>query len=103
MDTFTSNEKMALDRLILEAKTPTGEGGRVADFLLAWWNADTCGGFNPIKAWSCEDNVVEDIVTIFSYIVRNQRRFPDYLGYGEKFESLMRQWRPGAANTPMFI
>jgi len=103
MNTFTSTEKIALDRLIIEAKSKTREGGRVADFLLAWWNADTCGGFNPTKAWTFEDDVAEDIITIFSYIVRNQRRFPDYLGYEEQFVNLMQQWRPKAANTLMFI
>lgn len=36
-------EKSALERLITIAQRDTGQSRRVADFLLAWWNAGQCG------------------------------------------------------------
>ena len=36
----------ALERLIDIAQRDTGQSRRVADFLLAWWNAGECGGFD---------------------------------------------------------
>ena len=38
-------EEAALNRLIAIAHNDTGQSRRVAGFLLAWWNADECGGF----------------------------------------------------------
>lgn len=75
-ENFTYAEKTALDRLIVEAKVPTREGQQVADFLLAWWNSDTYEGFNPTKAWSCDDEVVEDLITIFLISFATSVDFP---------------------------
>lgn len=36
----TSEEHAAITRLWRVAKTDTGQARRVADFLLAWWNAE---------------------------------------------------------------
>lgn len=30
----------AVDRLLILAKSDTGQAGRIANFLLAWWNAE---------------------------------------------------------------
>jgi hypothetical protein len=40
------NQRAALARLIKIAKGDTGQSRRVADFLLAWWNAGSCGSFD---------------------------------------------------------
>jgi hypothetical protein len=43
----------ALDRLLAIAQADTGQSRRVANFLLAWWNAGECGGFHlPISGCS---------------------------------------------------
>ena len=42
MDT---TQRQALERLIAIAKHDTGQCRRVADFLLSWWNSETCGGW----------------------------------------------------------
>jgi hypothetical protein len=34
----------ALERLIQVAQGDTGQSRIVANFLLAWWNAEECGG-----------------------------------------------------------
>lgn len=90
---FSEIEGQALERLIAYAQPGTGGGKRVAAFLLAWWNADRCGGYNLVDAWYCDDDVVEDIIVIFNYIVRNPRLYPDQLGYGDDFEKLVLKWR----------
>ncbi len=41
-----SDEKAAFHRLVAIAQRDTGQSRRVADFLLAWWNAGECGGFD---------------------------------------------------------
>jgi len=46
MDAIPQNIRAALDRLIQIAKGGTGQSRKVANFLLAWWNAEACGGFD---------------------------------------------------------
>ena len=36
----------ALMRLLQVAHSDTGQARVVADFLLAWWDAESCGGFD---------------------------------------------------------
>lgn len=52
---------------------------RGADFLLAWWNSDSCGKFDFTTAWGMDDDIVDD--------------YPDTLGYGPQFEAVVREWR----------
>jgi hypothetical protein len=40
---ITETQRDALNRLIEIAQGDTGQCRIVADFLLAWWNADECG------------------------------------------------------------
>jgi hypothetical protein len=90
MDTETT---AAIERLLKIAGSDTGQSRRVADFLLAWWNAETCGGFDLTDAWGCDDVIVQDMVRIFAYAV-SHRHYPDTLGFGPRFEQIVRQWRP---------
>lgn len=76
-----TNERDALERLLQVADGHSGQSGYVADFLLAWWNADDCGGFSLNKLWALDDAIVADVVTIFGFISR-QQNYPDTLGYG---------------------
>jgi hypothetical protein len=43
MDEIT---RTALDRLLTLADSDTGQSRRAANFILAWWNAETLGGFD---------------------------------------------------------
>ena len=90
---MTENERAALDRLIGHAMRDSGQSRKVADFLLAWWNADTCGRFDFRDMWSCDDEIVVDMVTVFALIGRSNV-YPDSIGYKEQFETLVRDWRP---------
>ncbi|HDR9128347.1 TPA: hypothetical protein QDB31_005442 [Burkholderia vietnamiensis] len=87
------NEKAALERLIEIARRDTGQSRRVADFLLAWWNAGQCGGFDLTTAWGVDDAIAADMVTVFGLIVR-VNNYPDTLGYEAEFNAIVREWRP---------
>lgn len=90
---ITGAPKLALERLLKIAAFDTGQSRRVADFLLAWWNPASCGRFDLIDLWGCDTGIVVDIVTLIGWIGHNQH-YPDSLGYGAEFESIVRLWRP---------
>ncbi|RAR62505.1 hypothetical protein C7401_106182 [Paraburkholderia unamae] len=86
-------EKQALQRLLDIARGNTGQALRVADFLLAWWNPAACGRYDLTTAWSLDDDIVEDVITVFRLASR-VKRYPDALGYGAQFEAVVAAWRP---------
>lgn len=87
------HENEALARLIDVAEVPTSQGKRCADFLLAWWNYEECGGFDLTDLWAVDSSLCRDMVTIFALIARKQN-YPDTLGYERQFDHLIRIWRP---------
>lgn len=90
---MTSAEKNALERLIAIAKRDTGQSRRVACFLLAWWNAANCGGFDLTDLWGVDQEIAHDMVTVFAMLPGCQH-YPDTLGYEKDFNAIIRQWRP---------
>ncbi|MGH6629451.1 MAG: DUF7673 family protein, partial [Burkholderiales bacterium] len=66
---------------------------RVADFLLAWWNADECGGFDLTDTWALDWEIAQDVRRVFGFIVGHQR-YPDTLGFDREFTRVVRAWRP---------
>jgi hypothetical protein len=84
----------ALRRLIAIARSDTGQSRRVANFLLAWWNAETCGGFDLTDLWSLDDEVGEDITTIVKFVSRNNW-YPDKFVPRADIMCVIRVWRPG--------
>jgi hypothetical protein len=42
---MTATERAALERLLEHGRGMTDQSRRVADFLLAWWNAGSCGSY----------------------------------------------------------
>lgn len=92
---MNTNEEAALRRLIEIARRDTGQSRRVADFLLAWWNASECGGFDLTNLFSVDDSIATDMVAVFALIARLSR-YPDALGlgFGKDFEAIVREWRP---------
>lgn len=94
-DIFTT-ERDALNRLIGIAKKDTGQSRRVADFLLSWWNAESCGGFDLTDLWAVDEEIEQDMLIVIGMIARC-RSYPDSLLGGEykpEFEMLVRLWRP---------
>ena len=87
------DEKAALHRLLVIAQSDTGQSRRVADFLLAWWNAGSCGGFDLTELWGVDRSIADDMVVVFGYVAR-VNGYPDALGYNAEFKSIVRGWRP---------
>ena len=83
----------ALNRLLRIADHDTGQSKRVADFLLSWWNAATCGGWDPTDLWAVDIQISEDILVLLKGIEATQS-YPDTLGYKAQFDRLVREWRP---------
>ena len=94
---MTTDPKAALERLIAVAQSDTGQARRVADFLLAWWNAGECGGFDLTNLWGVDTSIAEDMVIVFGYVAR-ANAYPDALGFNVQFQSIVRGWRPELAN-----
>jgi hypothetical protein len=89
--------RTALERLLRIAQGHTGQSRRVADFLLAWWNAEECGGFDLTDTWTVDGDIAADMVTVFAFLVM-RRQYPDTLGYGQQFAALVHAWRPALTN-----
>jgi len=83
-----------LDRLLDVANRDTGQSRRVADFLLSWWNADTCGGWNPVDLWGLDPALRVDILRVIIYLSLPGASYPDTLGYKTAFERLVQERRP---------
>ncbi|MGA3241716.1 MAG: hypothetical protein ABSG03_36105 [Bryobacteraceae bacterium] len=94
-DAFPETARAALDRLIRIAQGDTGQSRKVANFLLAWWNAEECGGFDLTDLWGVDTAIAVDMLRVFALLAGCQR-YPDTIGYGEQFEAIVRAWRPAA-------
>ena len=92
-DQMLEGEKQALEKLLKIASGDTEQSRKVADFLLAWWNAGKCGGYDLTTAWGINDEIVEAMTTVFRLASR-AHSYPDTLGYSEQFEALVRDWHP---------
>jgi len=88
--------RAALERLIQIAQGDTGQSRIVANFLLAWWNAAECGGFDLTDMWAVDTAIAVDMLRVFA-LVAGCQHYPDALGYGQHFERIMRAWRPTRA------
>ncbi|MBB5405917.1 DUF7673 family protein [Paraburkholderia youngii] len=86
-------EKQALENLLQIAQGDTGQSRRVADFLLAWWNAGQCGSYDLTTGWAVDEAIAEDMRVVFRLATR-ANSYPDTLGYGPQFEAVVREWRP---------
>jgi hypothetical protein len=82
----------ALKRLIDIARGDTGQSRTVANFLLAWWNAEECGGFDLTEVWSVDRSIAADMLAVFAALTECHR-YPDAMGYGPQFEAIVRVWR----------
>lgn len=83
----------ALDRLVRIAQSDTGQASRVANFLLAWWNASDCGGFDLTDLWMLDRAIADDIRAV-ARLISIRHEYPTAYGYGPQFERLVADWRP---------
>ncbi len=88
---INGEQRAALERLIRIANKDTGQSRRVANFLLAWWNAEECGGFDLTDLWGVDDAIASDMVTVF-ILLAGCRSYPDTLGYSRQFQAIVQAW-----------
>lgn len=86
------NKLAALERLIEIAKSDTGQSRKVADFLLAWWNAQDCGAFDLTTLWQVDATIADDMIAVCGLIAR-LHSYPDSLGYKPVFQRIVKDWR----------
>lgn len=77
----------ALDRML----ALTGRSRRAASFLLAWCNAERCGGFDLTDLWTVDGPVVADMLVVVQLIARLHDD-PTVYGCGAAFERLVDLW-----------
>ena len=86
-------ELAPIRRLIAIARSDTGQSRRVANFLLAWWNAGSCGGFDLTDLWAVDQTIADDLLATAAFIA-GHHEYPDSYGLREDFEALVTLWRP---------
>ena len=86
----------ALGRLLDFARGDTGQSRLVANFLLAWWNTESCGGWDPTELWAVDRAIADDMLAVAALIARH-REYPTAYGLGAEFEALVTLWRPHLA------
>jgi chorismate mutase len=89
----TDEEIAAVERLIAIAFKDTGQCRHVANFLLAWANAMSFGGWDPVDMWCVDQEIIEDELLILRMVAKSQV-YPNNLGMKHVFRALARKWRP---------
>ena len=93
MPVFDVEEHLALQRLVQIAKRDTGQSTRVANFLLSWWDAESCGGFDPTDLWTLDEGIVADVFLVLQLISKNRGKHPDKFELSDEFEAIIAQHR----------
>lgn len=84
----------AVDRLIKIALRDTGQSKRVANFLLAWWNATDNGGFDLTDMWAVDREIALDMVVVFAWVATNQHYVDNIsVDYQSRMQEIWKRWR----------
>ena len=89
----------ALRRLLDLARGDTGQCRKAADFLLAWWNAGSCGGRAVTDLWTVDRAIADDMLRVATFIAANHE-YPNAYGLRAEFEALVARWRPHLLDQP---
>ena len=90
---ISAQQKAALGRLIRIAQADTGQSRMTAEFLLSWWNAANCGGFDLTTMWGVDTQ----IGSRHGDGLRPSGRLSALPGRSrlrEEFRSIVHAWRP---------
>jgi hypothetical protein len=83
----------AVARLLDIARNQTGgQARRVADFLLAWHNADENGKWDPRDLWGVDSAIADDMLTVL-HLIRKSHKYPGDLGFTPEIEAVWRFWK----------
>lgn len=87
------NSRAAFERLLDLARSDTGQSRRAASFILAWWNADSLGGFDIADLFAVDAAIGRDMATVFDWVAgRANAIYPE--DYRAEIEGLIEVWRP---------
>lgn len=85
--------RIALERLLRIARSDTHQSSRVANFVLAWWNAPSLGGFDLADLFAVDTAIAADMALVFNHVARlSNAAYPDE--YKAEIEAIIAQWRP---------
>jgi hypothetical protein len=78
--------------------TLRNQARRVANFLLAWHNAEENGGWDPVDLWNVDAAIADDIQTVVR-LIRESHRYPNDLGFSDEIAAVWRLWRQGPSSA----
>lgn len=61
-------------------------------FLLAWYNAQENGGWDPTDLWNIDATIADDILTAL-HLLRVESRYPGDLGFQKEIDQIWERWR----------
>lgn len=83
----------AVNRLLKLAQSDTGQARRVANFILAWWNADELGGFDIADLFAVDAAIGRDMALVFTYLATlPMAEYPEERE--AEIREIIRRWRP---------
>lgn len=82
---------MALDRLITVASDRTDGGGRVANFLLSWWDGPF-GTFPITNLTDVDAEIAEDMLIIMAFLVQHGVTYASAWGREADIGRLIDLW-----------
>lgn len=84
----------SLDRLFeMAIEHSSGGPRRIADFLLAWWNARDYGSFDFTEFWSLDRRIIDDCLIVLRFVAHNKTYLDELPEYKEKFKRVHAIWR----------
>lgn len=83
--------RSALEHLLALAERDTTQSSKVANFLLAWWNAPENGGFDFADLYGLNQQTASCCGVVFSWIAQNGAT-PEAIGYAPRFRALALKW-----------
>lgn len=87
--------RQAVARLFDLAHSDTGQARRVADFLMAWWNATDLGGFDIADLFSLDRALAADMATVFAFLGSHPGGiYADAFDLEDSMKALIALWRP---------
>jgi hypothetical protein len=86
-------------RLLDIARRDTGQSRRVANFLLAWHNAEENGGWDPTVLWNVDAAIADYMFTVLR-LIRESNRYPDDIGFEKEIQTVWQTWRNGEKVSP---
>lgn len=85
--------RAAFERLLEVATSDTGQSRRVANFIFAWWNADSLGGFDLADIFAVDRDIARNMAIVVAHLAEAPgAEYPK--GRRAEIENLIRLWRP---------